>query len=560
MSPCWTSLTSNWYILLSFLLVRLVATFFSQIPDCDEVFNYWEPLHFLLYGHGLQTWEYSPTFALRTYAYPILHAIPAYIAEHSFGLTNHISIFYTVRACLALVCCTTEIYFICAIERRYGKRVSIFTSIFLLFSPGMFLSSPTFLPSTFTMLALTVSMAAWFDKSYHYALAAATVGTFISCWPYVAVSFIPLGLDALARKNIYAVIGWCFFLVVIVNIPILALDAHYYGFLSYTPWNIVRYNVVEAKANLYGVESWKYYPLNLILNFNVCFILSCLSFIVPIYNMITKKKQSFELLIHLTPLYIWGIVMQTRPHKEERFIYFVYTMICFTGAIALDWFAEKFTYIFCNSCSSTLSTSSINADNDDNDDNDDSNGQTKKNTTKTTSTNNSCYWFVSSLIMLPFILLSVSRIINVIKHYRAPMEIYSHLYNDELTKSWGHLFRFHHSHENAYDPNHHDLPALKYTKDYYNKDIDAGDHVAVCVGKEWYRYPSSFYLRPWSRLYFLKSSFTGQLPSKYKESHDENDIYGTRAHTPYMNDNNKEEITRYIDYKECHYIIDLGKF
>ena len=70
---------------------------------------------------------------------------------------------------------------------------------FLLFSPGMFLAAPTFLPSTFTMLSLTVSMAAWMDQSYGLALTAATVGTFLSCWPYVAVSFIPLGKYSKAK-------------------------------------------------------------------------------------------------------------------------------------------------------------------------------------------------------------------------------------------------------------------------------------------------------------------------------------------------------------------------
>ena len=41
------------------------------IMDCDEVYNYWEPLHYMLFGTGMQTWEYSQHFALRTYAYPI---------------------------------------------------------------------------------------------------------------------------------------------------------------------------------------------------------------------------------------------------------------------------------------------------------------------------------------------------------------------------------------------------------------------------------------------------------------------------------------------------------
>ena len=41
-----------------FLAVQLVASLYSYISDCDEVFNYWEPTHFLQYGRALQTWEY----------------------------------------------------------------------------------------------------------------------------------------------------------------------------------------------------------------------------------------------------------------------------------------------------------------------------------------------------------------------------------------------------------------------------------------------------------------------------------------------------------------------
>ena len=41
--------------------------------DCDEVYNYWDPLHHVLYGGGegssMQTWEYAHEYALRTYAY-----------------------------------------------------------------------------------------------------------------------------------------------------------------------------------------------------------------------------------------------------------------------------------------------------------------------------------------------------------------------------------------------------------------------------------------------------------------------------------------------------------
>jgi alpha-1,2-mannosyltransferase len=38
--------------------LRYMSATSNIIHDCDEVFNYWEPLHFLLYKTGFQTWEY----------------------------------------------------------------------------------------------------------------------------------------------------------------------------------------------------------------------------------------------------------------------------------------------------------------------------------------------------------------------------------------------------------------------------------------------------------------------------------------------------------------------
>jgi alpha-1,2-mannosyltransferase len=58
-----------------FFIVGGFAATNAPILDCDEVFNYWEPTHFLTRGYGLQTWEYSPEFAIRSWAYVGLHAL-----------------------------------------------------------------------------------------------------------------------------------------------------------------------------------------------------------------------------------------------------------------------------------------------------------------------------------------------------------------------------------------------------------------------------------------------------------------------------------------------------
>ena len=64
---------------------RLVSAALNIVHDCDEVYNYWEPLHYLLFGSGMQTWEYSSAYALRSYLYLLLHGAVAAPAALLFG-------------------------------------------------------------------------------------------------------------------------------------------------------------------------------------------------------------------------------------------------------------------------------------------------------------------------------------------------------------------------------------------------------------------------------------------------------------------------------------------
>lgn len=42
---------------------RILGAVYYLVHDCDEVYNYWEPLHFLVNGTGMQTWEYRYDFS-----------------------------------------------------------------------------------------------------------------------------------------------------------------------------------------------------------------------------------------------------------------------------------------------------------------------------------------------------------------------------------------------------------------------------------------------------------------------------------------------------------------
>ncbi|CAG2178239.1 unnamed protein product, partial [Oppiella nova] len=131
-------------------------------------------------------------------------------------------------------------------------------------------------------------------------------------------------------------------------------------------------------------------------------------------------------------------------------------------------------------------------------------------------------YFYSSLVLvfaIVFAFLSISRGLALYKGYHAPMDIYME------------LGRVH---------NDYNISSLKTP-------------VNVCVGKEWYRYPSSFFLpstKHW-KLQFIRSEFRGQLPQPYQSGSG-----GTRVIPQHMNDLNLEEPSRYVNVSECHFLID----
>lgn len=95
------------FILL--LTLRLTSALFNHISDCDETFNYWEPISKLVLNNGMQTWEYSPIYAIRSYFYLWFYAFPARFLE---PFVSKLMIFYLIRCLLALFCTGCELIFL----------------------------------------------------------------------------------------------------------------------------------------------------------------------------------------------------------------------------------------------------------------------------------------------------------------------------------------------------------------------------------------------------------------------------------------------------------------
>ena len=72
-----------------------------------KVFNFWEPMHYLDRGYGFQTWEVSPQYAIRSWAYIVLHWWPVSGVVRLLSVDKACRNFYTNfgRLTLLLICC-----------------------------------------------------------------------------------------------------------------------------------------------------------------------------------------------------------------------------------------------------------------------------------------------------------------------------------------------------------------------------------------------------------------------------------------------------------------------
>jgi alpha-1,2-mannosyltransferase len=154
-------LPSFLFAFICILLVRIYAAIICPviISDCDEIFNYWEPMHYLHYNYGFQTWEYSPQYSIRSWAFILFHTtvgqffrIIRLLMQNSsffslFMIDEKKFVFLGIRFFYAFFSAIIETVFYSSVSKNINPTIGTNVFIILLFSPGMFFASPTFLPS-----------------------------------------------------------------------------------------------------------------------------------------------------------------------------------------------------------------------------------------------------------------------------------------------------------------------------------------------------------------------------------------------------------------------------
>ena len=79
----------------------------------------------------------------------------------------------------------------------------------------------------------------------------------------------------------------------------------------------------------------------------------------------------------------------------------------------------------------------------------------------------------------------------------------------------------------------------------------------VCLGKEWYRFPSSYFLPKRMRAAFVKSAFDGLLPGRFSEATTGFGLYPTWLVPPGMNDQNIEDPGKHVSMNSVSQISQI---
>lgn len=493
--------------ILAFYIVfagHVLAALYSPIQDCDEVFNYWEPTHYLTHGYGFQTWEYAPDYAIRSWAYAGIHAVVVQISKFlPFVHGSKVAEFYFLRIILGFCCALCEMRLYSKIASTLNSRVAILYLLITTTSPGMYHASVAYLPSSFAMYFVMLGMAAFLDwrggLRTSQGIWCIGVGACLG-WPFAVVMAAPFLFEELlfawlsnmegARNLVLRVLTGSFWVLVTLTAQV-GIDCFFYKKVALVPFNIVWYNVFGGKGpDLYGTEPWHFYLRNLFLNFHFWLILGLLAMPLLVLQQfwkgkVTTKANYIRGIIFLAPFYIWLAIFTLQPHKEERFMYPAYPALILNAAMGLNVILSS---LGSNNPADAISKIPV---------------QIR---------------FGAILAFLATtVFISIFRTFGSVDAYGAPLAIYKPLHQANFTR--------------------------------------AGD--TVCLSKEWYRFPSHFLLPEGVRAKFVKSEFSGLLPGEFSEAGQGFGLFpGAWLPPPGMNDENIEDIGKYTDIKRCNFLVD----
>jgi hypothetical protein len=311
--------------------LRLATLATPHVFYPDEIFQYLEAAHRLVFGPGVVPWEYREH--IRSWLFPLFLAGPMWLGGAAAPSTGA----YLLLPKLLLLAFSTAAI---GAAHSLGRRVSPLHALF-----AALVAATWYEPVYFSTIALTEPVATtaflaaaallYRSQDGRTAYLVAAGGLFaVAClirfqYAPAAAVFILAETARKPRKIAYLLAGAApvFLLSSIVD---LAMGAIPFGWLVEN----IRQNIVLGRSNLYGVSTWLY-PLALIGVWKL--------WLVPILLLcwIGARRYPALMLAAVVNLAVHSAI----GHKEYRFILLTTTLISILAAIgtvdAMQWLARR---------------------------------------------------------------------------------------------------------------------------------------------------------------------------------------------------------------------------
>lgn len=585
--------------------VRLYGAFNSILSDCDEVYNYWEPLNLLTRYFGKKTWEYQPEYAIRSWTYLLQYALMKYPVKwiqksleisgaFKKGIIPAYTFFYLVRVILGATFAWAECHLADTIT-LISPEMSNWFLLFEIFSPGVFEASNSLLPSSFALLMgmlSTASIIKYFrydnfslkiemdtinnkikkacnaaDKSVDLTadLEETTISDTTCDFSDTTIAgteaetekspssssfkglstaqifFCTLYRDALAGRDRYfaiaiatasigGLIGWPF---------ALALTA---PFVFYVFFSILFRKPAPSPLNKIGNKRWMlfiYFLSGVSCVYMVVWTASQIDmlfygkkvyvpFNIVLYNVLHATKETgpgifgtestsyyfVNLLLNFHIIFVFAILDMFTFKSQASRISYLQSVITYKAPLLLWLFIftaqphkeERFMYPAYHLISMSA-------------------GAFACKLVRLLGNEHRrilLYQFSKLVLLLTCALCGSLRIIGVVKNYGAPLVTFKALSNQQST----------------------------------------GELENVCIGREWYHYPSSFFLTSNQRLRYVPNGFRGMLPGDFEEPSEKtlsalmNSTRKTQPGFNNKNDYNPNFVLPNMD--SCQYYVDIN--
>jgi len=266
--------------------------------------------------------------------------------------------FKIMRVAIGVLTAWSQSHLLKASSHLFNPSTSTLCTILMASTNAMFIASPALLPNTLSMILLAFIWASWLRGRDNRVIFLSGLMVIIG-WPYAAIGAgVPclvsikrewvmedgtriqvgsIGLGTRIQLLMRRLILGGLFTVVYILFPSLIIERYYYGRWTLPSLNALAYNVLSKSEvggpEVFGVEPWNYYFFNLLLAFGPFFPAALIS------PLVMRMGRDMGLL--WANMMMPMTVFMAQPHKEERFMFIVFPLICLFAAQTITCIASK---------------------------------------------------------------------------------------------------------------------------------------------------------------------------------------------------------------------------